>query len=212
MSVICILGAGRVASVLAAGLSAAGHRVQIGTRHPDRPAKNWSGPSVAMTDPESAIAGADFVINATPGETSVAFLANLSNELCGKILVDVSNAVRRDARGMPAGLAYPDGSVAEELQKALPQTKVVKTLNTMMFVIMAAPQRLTNMPSAFLSGNDARAKAAVRRLLADLNWPDAAIEDLGTIESARGPEAFMHFVPHLFARDGMVPFALSITR
>lgn len=113
---------------------------------------------------------------------------------------------------MPMGLMYPEGSLGKELQRALPATRVVKTLNTMLFMVMANPGLLFRPASVFLSGNDLQAKAQVRALLTDLGWEEAQIEDLGPIETARGPEAFMHFVPALMQRDGMVPFALSIAR
>ena len=56
------------------------------------------------------------------------------------------------------------------------------------------------------------AKAVARDLLHDLGWAEGAIEDLGGIETAAGPEAFMLFVPPIVRRHGMAPFALAISR
>jgi 8-hydroxy-5-deazaflavin:NADPH oxidoreductase len=212
MTDICILGAGRVASALATQLARSGHTLVIGIRNPANPSERWTGPRSEFVEPGQAIATAAIVFNATPGESSVAFLAPLKEALRGKILVDVSNAVRRDDKGMPIGLHYPDSSVAEHLQAALPETHVVKALNTMLFTVMADPKVLSVMPNVFLSGNDPSAKAKVRMLLEEFGWPDGLIEDLGGIASARGPEAFMHFVPYLIAKHGFAPFALMIAR
>ena len=120
--------------------------------------------------------------------------------------------MRRDDKGMPIGLFYPDSSVAEHLQAALPHTSVVKTLNTMLFTVMGNPKSVSPSPVVFLSGNDKDAKAEVRKLLTAFGWDDALIEDLVPIFTARGPEAFMHFVPHIIGNHGFAPFALTIAR
>lgn len=212
MTDICILGAGRVAGAIAAQLVKSAHTIHVGVRDIAKASGRWTGPATTFMDPAAAIAKADIIFNTTPGESSVAFLGPLQSQLSGKILIDVSNALRRDAKGMPTGLLYPDSSVGEQLQATLQHTFVVKTLNTMLFSVMANPSILPTVPNVFLSGNDVDAKAKVRTLLLQFGWPDTMIEDLGAIHSARGPESFMYFVPHLIANHGFVPFALTIAR
>lgn len=68
--------------------------------------------------------------------------------------------------GLPATLMYPNSSLAEALQQALPGIS----------------------PTVFLSGNDESAKALVQDLLGELGWAPDRIEDLGDIRTARGPE------------------------
>jgi predicted dinucleotide-binding enzyme len=205
-----ILGTGKVAVVLATRLAAAGVRVTIGSRRPTE--ARWSGPPVAITDHDAAIRAATIVVNATPGATSLALLAPLADALAGRVLVDVANATTRSADGGPGDLVYPDGSLGERLQAALPRTRVVKTPNTMLFPVMVDPRALATAPTAFLSGDDDHAKAEVRGLLADLGWPAAWIEDLGGIATARGVEAAMLLVPPLVRRRGFAPFALTVAR
>ncbi|WP_346893800.1 NAD(P)-binding domain-containing protein [uncultured Roseibium sp.] len=212
MTNIAILGSERVASAIATRLKASGKDFVVGIVDPEMPSDRWTGPDTKFMSTSKAIAASDIIFNATPGETSVAFLGPLQPELAGKVLVDVSNAMRRDEAGMPIGLFYPDSSIAEHLQAALPDTAVVKTLNTMLFAVMANPDCLSSMPTVFLSGNEASAKERVRALLLTMGWQEEVIEDLGPITSARGPEAFMHFVPHIIANHGFAPFALSIAR
>ncbi|WP_437682301.1 NADPH-dependent F420 reductase [Sorangium sp. So ce131] len=209
---IGVLGSGRVATTLANKLAGAGHVVTVGTREPARAAARWSGAHVAFGDPAEAARGAAIVVNATPGETTVERLGALREELKGKILIDVSNATLRGQDGLPSGLLYPGSSVAERLQGALPETAVVKTLNTMLFTVMADPASLRTPPTAFLSGNDEKAKAVVGRLLGDLGWPADWIEDLGDVATARGPEAVMLLVPSVMRRRGFAPFALALAR
>jgi len=198
MTMIAVLGNGRVGGSLALALTRAGHAVSVADRSPG------SAADAART--------AQIVINATPGAGSLERLIALREELQDKILVDVSNATVDGPDGLPAELLYPDSSLAEQLQAALPDTRVVKTLNTMLYTVMTAPATLTQTPTAFLSGKDPEAKQVVRALLADLSWQQEWITDLGGIETARATEAAILFVPHVIRSSGFAPFAISITR
>ncbi|MEU1409870.1 NAD(P)-binding domain-containing protein [Streptomyces sp. NPDC005728] len=198
MTMIAVLGNGRVGGSLALALTRAGHEVTVADRSPG------SAADAART--------AQIVINATPGAGSLERLIALREELQGKMLVDVSNATVDGPDGLPAELLYPGSSLAEQLQEALPDTRVVKTLNTMLYTVMTAPAALTQTPTAFLSGNDPEAKQVVRGLLADLSWQQEWITDLGGIETARAAEAAILFVPHVIRSGGFAPFAISITR
>ena len=212
MTTIAILGSGRVATSLASGLATAGHRLTIGARQPAEAQSRWQRPEVEFALPAEAVAAAEIVFNATPGDTSLERLGALAEPLAGKLLVDVANATGRDGEGRPSGLLYPSDSLAERLQAALPATRVVKTLNTMLAPVMSNPRLLAATPTAFLSGNDAQAKAAVRSLLADMGWEDGAMLDLGGIQTARGPEAVMLMVPDIMRASGFKPFAVAVAR
>ncbi len=206
---IAILGAGRVATSLANGLAKSGHDIIIGVREPQT-VKPWDGPQARFAGQLEAIASADVIFNATPGDTSLERLTAMADTLAGKVLVDIANATSRDAQGRPNGLLYPTDSLAERLQAALPQTHVVKTLNTMLAPVMSNPGILATAPTVFLSGNDTNAKATVRSLLAGMGWKDDWILDLGAIETARGPEAVMLLVPDIIKARGFKPFAVSV--
>ncbi|MFI0510471.1 NADPH-dependent F420 reductase [Streptomyces sp. WSLK1-5] len=198
MTMIAVLGNGRVGGGLALALTRAGHEVTVADRSPG------SAADAART--------ARVVINATPGAGSVERLVALREELRGKILVDASNATADGPDGLPAELLHPGSSLAELLQEALPDTRVVKTLNTMLHTVMTAPAALSQTPTAFLSGQDPQAKEVVRGLLADLGWQREWVTDLGGIETARATEAAVLFVPHVIRSSGFAPFAVSITR
>ncbi|MFJ1708075.1 NADPH-dependent F420 reductase [Kitasatospora sp. NPDC088346] len=198
MTSIAVLGNGRVGGNLAAALTRAGHEVTVVDREPGAAA--------------AAARTAEVVINATPGAGSLERLAALREELRGTILIDVSNATVDGPDGLPGDLIYPGSSLAEQLQDALPETHVVKTLNTMLFPVMTAPATLTQPPTAFLSGDDPQAKQTVRELLTDLGWHNEWITDLGGIRTARATEAAILFVPHVIRSSGFTPFAISIAR
>jgi predicted dinucleotide-binding enzyme len=195
MSVIGILGAGNVARALAPALSAAGHEVLVGTR--DR---------LAVTAATTEIA-----INALPGAVSVDVLGRFRPALAGKVLVDVSNAVEQGPDGFASRLLYEN--LAQELQRTLPDTRVVKALNTVgPAPLMADPASLAAGPSTFLCGDDTEAKKAVAGLLADLGWAPEWVVDLGDLANAWWPESFVLMVRPLVATLGPVPFALAIAR
>ncbi|MFD7868678.1 NADPH-dependent F420 reductase [Streptomyces sp. NPDC057682] len=198
MTTIAVLGTGRVGGGLAAALTRAGHEVTTAGRAPGAAA--------------AAARTARIVINATPGAGSLERLVALREELRGKILVDVSNATVDGPDGLPGDLIHPGSSLAEQLQEALPGTRVVKTLNTMLFPVMTAPAALAQAPDAYLSGDDPEARTAVRELLVDLGWREEWITDLGGIRTARATEAAVLFVPHVIRANGFAPFAISIAR
>ena len=210
MSNVAIIGAGKVGANLASALADIGHQVVVATRSGGKP-ESWHGPSLHFASIADAITGAEFVIDALPGDAAVSALAPFADALAGKVLVDVANATMRGTDGAPGTLCYPGSSLAEELQAALPRTKVVKTLNTMLAPVMTNPA-LVRDPSVFISGDDGQAKIQVRRLLIDLGWPEASIEDLGGAVSARAVETFILLVPAMFRLHGMKPFAMAIAR
>lgn len=174
---IGILGTGNVAQTLARRWTAAGHQITFGSRDPGaRGALDF--PAASLT---SAVADNDIVVNATPGSASLELVNGLG---AAKILLDVANANTPSFE-----LVYPNSSLAEKLQAALPAARVVKTLNTAAMAVMTEPATLP--PSnVFVSGNDAGAKATVTSLLKDFGWADGSIVDLGDIQSARGPEHY----------------------
>ena len=209
-STIGILGAGRVGSTLATGFAATEHDVVVGTRDGARPS-DWKGPDgVRFADHRSTARDAAVVFNATPGNTAVERLREFRSELAGKVLVDLSNALNPGHDGEPETLLYPNSSVAEHLQQALPETDVVKALNTMLFPVMVNPKATSKPPVVFLSGNADQAKKTVAGLLGAVGWQEDWIIDLGDVRTARGPEAFLLFVPSLFRINGFVPFAMTV--
>ena len=81
-------------------------------------------------------------------------------------------------------------SLAEQIQRAFPQARVVKTLNTVNAFVMVAPARLAGADhTIFLSGNDPEAKHGVADLLRSFGWRD--IVDLGDVTTARGQEMYL---------------------
>lgn len=134
-------------------------------------------------------------------------LTPLGDVLAGRILIDIGNAV--DER---MELIYPDSSLGERLQTALPRTQVVKTLNTVGGPIGVEPSLLSAPTSVFLSGNDQEAKEKVSGLLDGLGWdPDQQI-DLGGIATARASEHYFLLFAALMGALRTPSFNIAVTR
>jgi hypothetical protein len=216
-----------VGQALAGRLSELGHQVAVGTRdaaatmarsEPDGmgnpPYRAWAEmhPQVTLTTFAEAAAGADLIVNATSGNVSIAALRLAGDEnLAGKVLLDVSNPLDFSA-GFPPSLSVVNtDSLAEQIQAAFPELRVVKTLNTMNANLMVYPGQLASGDhSVFVSGNDVEAKKVVTGLLESFGHTD--VIDLGDITTARGPEMVLPVWTRLFAALGTPMFQIKIVR
>ena len=91
-------------------------------------------------------------------------LAGAEN-LAGKVLLDISNPLDFSA-GFPPTLFVKDtDSLGEQIQRAYPDARVVKSLNTLTAALMVDPRSLGESSTVFVSGDDAEAKATVVGLL-----------------------------------------------
>lgn len=193
---IGVLGTGIVGRTLGSRLAALGNEVTMGSRTADNEAAaEWArtaGASAGHGTFADAAAFGQVLINCTSGMVSLAALrAAGADNLRGKLLIDVSNPLDFSG-GMPPTLGVSNtDSVGEQLQRAFPEARVVKTLNTINCEVMIAPGSVPGLHNLFLSGNDAGAKDETRRLLQSLGWPPASIVDLGDIGTARGPEMYL---------------------
>lgn len=137
---------------------------------------------------EDVAARSELVVNATNGAGSLEALhAAGEHNLDGKILIDVSNPLDF-SHGMPPSLFVSStDSLAEQIQRAFPEAKVVKTLNTVAAAVMVDPAGVGGGEhTMFVSGDDDDAKTEVMDVLHDFGWKH--VMDLGGIQSARGME------------------------
>ncbi len=202
---IGILGTGIVGRTLSGKLAEIGNELMMGTRdvkqleereggEQEKPFGAWhaANPAVRLGTFAQAAEFGELVINATSGLASLDVLGGVGQtRLSGKILIDVANALDF-SKGMPPTLAYCNSdSLGERIQRALPHTKVVKTLNTMNALVMVNPRSIGDGDHhVFLSGNDPIAKRKVADYLRIwFGWKNAI--DLGDITTARGAEMLL---------------------
>src|SRR5262245_18890445 len=147
-----------------------------------------------------AAAFGEVIISCTGGMHSMEALESVGAEpLNGKILVVVSNPLRQDKDGsMILGFCNTD-SLGERIQKAFPQTRVVKALNTVNCDIMIEPSRVSGDHNLFICGDEANAKKEVAQYLNKwFGWKIDNIIDVGDITAARGTEMMMPLWMRLF--------------
>ena len=225
---IAILGTGMVGRTIAARLSELGHKVTIGTRDPAAtlsrtepdpmgtpPFAQWhAGHSDIALAPYSEVASdADLVINATSGSGSLAALQAVgATQLEGKVLLDIANPLDFSAGFPPTLFVSNTDSLAEQIQRAFPRARVVKSLNTMYCGVMVDPKHLSGDHDVFMAGDDDAAKARVKTLLREFGWKDENIVDLGGLRAARGTEMFLPLWLSLMQANGTGDFNIRIVR
>lgn len=206
---IGVLGTGTVGRTLGSALLRCGHEVRLGSRTAgNEKAVAWAaelgdaGPASEGTFADAAGFG-ELVINATAGTASLEALSQAGSEqLAGKVLVDVANPLDF-SQGMPPRLSVCNGdSLGEQIQRAYPDVRVVKTLNTVTAAVMVDPARVDGTHTVFVAGNDAVAKGQAAELLQEFGWPQESILDLGDIGAARGMEMYLPLWLRLFNAKG----------
>lgn len=209
---IGVLGTGAAGQTVAAKFVTLGHDVMMGARAADNEkvlgfAQRTGGKAGTFAN---AAAHGEFVFNCTRGDTSLGMLTGLAAELRGKILVDVANPLDF-SKGFPPTLTVSNtDSLAEEIQRALPETFVVKSLNTVNAAVMIEPQRVPGRHTVFVSGNDMHAKGQVMDFLRTLGWQ--SIIDLGDITSARAAEQFLPMWVRLYSALGTADFNIAVVK
>jgi len=224
---IGIIGSSAVAQTLGAKLIELGHDVVLGTRDPAKldderrmasTLREWLA-AVAKTGRQGKVASfrdaaahGDLLFNATHGQVSIDALKLADADKVGpKVLIDVANELDF-SKGMPPGaLASQTNCLAEKIQAAFPNLKVVKSLNTIGAPVMVAPRALAGGEhTVFVSCNYGAAKAAAAELLKSFGWKD--VLDLGDVSSARGPEMYMAMWIRLWGATGTGMINVKVVR
>ncbi|HEV2775590.1 MAG TPA: NAD(P)-binding domain-containing protein [Solirubrobacteraceae bacterium] len=212
---VAVLGTGVVGRTLASALLSNGHEVRLGSRTAGHPAavawaEQTGGPASEGTFADAAGFG-ELVINATAGAATLQALEMAGAEqLAGKVLLDVANPLDTTG-GMPPTLTVcNDDSLGEQIQRALPDVRVVKTLNTVTAAVMVAPALVGGAHTVFVAGDNAAAKAQTAELLQQFGWPAGSILDLGDITAARGMEMYMALWLRLWGVAGTAVFNVEV--
>lgn len=225
---IGVFGTSVVGQTISSKLAELGHEVMVGTRD--------VAATLARTDPNpygmppfgvwfrqnrgielgtfaDAAAYGGVLFNATSGTASLQAL-ELAGEanLESKILIDISNPLDF-SHGMPPVLSVSNtDSVGEQIQRAFPNLKVVKTLNTVTASLMVNPNQIGDGEhDMFLCGNDRDAKARATEILKDwFGWKH--VVDLGDITSSRGLEMYLPLWLRLWGAVGSGIFNIKVVK
>ena len=192
---IGVLGTGLVGQTIGSKLVQLGHEVLMGSRDAANPkaiawAKQQGRRSALFGTFANAAEFGEIIFNCTLGSASLEALRQAGAEnLKGKVLIDLSNPIDYSADTWTLTVCNTD-SLGEQIQRAFPQARVVKTLNTVNSNVMIDPNKLAEKTDVFVSGNDIEAKATVIAILRDwFGW--RSVIDLGDITTSRGVEMFI---------------------
>ncbi|MFI8391879.1 NADPH-dependent F420 reductase [Streptomyces sp. NPDC085540] len=214
---VAVLGTGGGARAHAAKLLDLGYEVYVGTRDPEAtlartepdmmgnaPYGQWLAdhPGITLLSFGDAAAAADsLVINGIDGHNAVAALTAIADQLTGKTLIDyaVPFVYQHETEHpwptpwgvMPKLEPCDTDSLGEQIQCALPATKVVKSFVTQEQTTVVDPGAVGGGDhTMFVAGEDTDAKRQVNDLLGEYGWTD--ILDLGPMVCARGMEMYAH--------------------
>jgi 8-hydroxy-5-deazaflavin:NADPH oxidoreductase len=191
---IGVLGTGVVGQTIGSKIVQLGHEVMMGSREAANiKATTWAkeeGPRASFGTFANAAAFGEILFNCTLGSASLGALRHAGpDNLRGKILIDTANPLDYSSEHWTLTVCNDD-SLGEQIQRTFPETKVVKTLNTMNCNIMVDPRKLPGQTDVFVSGNDIDAKATVIAILRDwFGWH--SIVDLGDITTSRSVEMYV---------------------
>lgn len=207
---IAILGTGAVGRALGRGFTAAGHQVSIGTRDPEQTRAREEWADVDLNLAAYADLEADVFINSTNGAGALEALRAVGDKLDGKVVIDTSNPLDF-SKGFPPSLFVSNtDSLVEQLQRELPNARLVKSFNTMSNPVMINPGALPAETTIFVAGDDEEARQVAAELLRDLGWTD--ILDLGDLTAARGLEMYLPLWVRLFSQLGHPMFNIKVVR
>ena len=211
-----VLGTGMVGHAIGTKLVQMGQEVMMGSRsNTNEKAAAWvkaNGPKASQGTFTDAAKFGEILFNCTHGMASLDALKLAGAEnMKGKILIDLANPLDF-SKGMPPTLAVSNtDSLAEQIQRAFPDTKVVKSLNTMNCKLMVNPSLVRGDHDVFVSGNDKAAKSRVTEILRNwFGWK--SVVDLGDIGSARGAEQLLPLWLRLVGALGTANFNLKIVK
>jgi predicted dinucleotide-binding enzyme len=216
---IGVLGTGTVGEAIATALTKRGHNVKMGSRTANNEkAIAWVeklNGHASQGNFDDAAAFGEMIFICLNGSHALDAIRSIEKEnLDGKIVIDITNPLDF-SKGMPPQILEGLGnsnSLGEEIQKALPDSYVVKTLNTVNYKLMIDAREVNKGDHhLFVCGNNADAKNRVKHFLVDnFHWKADHLIDLGNIEAARAVEAIVPFWVLVYRSIGTPLFNFKI--
>ncbi|MCL5316915.1 MAG: NADPH-dependent F420 reductase [Thaumarchaeota archaeon] len=177
---IGFIGCGKMGGNLAKRFAAAGHPVKVSARKIEdaQERAKQCGKNVSAGSVKEAAEFGDIVVLAVPYKEIPSALKN-AGDLTGKILLDVTNALKPDAMELAVGYST---SASEEISKIAPQAKVVKAFNTVLAQVVENPKFPAGKPAVFVASDHKDAKKKVMDLANQIGFE---AYDAGPLKNAR---------------------------
>ncbi|MCU7495709.1 MAG: NAD(P)-binding domain-containing protein [Ignavibacteria bacterium] len=183
---IGILGSGSVGQQLGQGFLSLGNSVMLGTRDTSK-LKDWvvsAGENAYAGGFEDAARFGELIVIATKwtGTENAINTAGKEN-FTNKTVIDVTNPLEASQSGAPPEISVtPGNSAGEQIQRWLPESRVVKAFNSIGANLMCHPEHKDGAPDLFICGNDIDAKKSVAHYAESWGWEN--IVDMGNISEA----------------------------
>ncbi len=126
----------------------------------------------------------DIVVLAVPYGAVDSILEAHKAELSGKVIIDITNPI--DFSTMDSMVVPADSSAAAEIQKKVPEAKVVKGFNTTFAATLVSGKVGDNVTTVLLASDSKEAKEEVAKAL---DGGGLAVKDAGALKRARELEA-----------------------
>jgi 8-hydroxy-5-deazaflavin:NADPH oxidoreductase len=151
-----------------------------------------SGENVSVGSLKETVEFGEAVVFAFPYE-ALDDVIKEAGSFSGKIIIDIINPLTEDIMGLKFGF---DTSAAEEIAEKIPDANVVKALNTIASPVLERGdlELNPNAPTVFYCGDDADAKAKVKKLISDIGFEPM---ESGPLKNARYLEPMAEFIVQL---------------
>lgn len=184
MQTIAIIGAsGNMGSAISKSLSKGNYRLLLCANEQDKvqavveeiKSNNPSANLEAIDCSAEASWEADIIIVAVPFTAEKEVAQKIKEVANQKIVISISNPLNSTYNGL---VTASDTSAAEELQKLLPNAKVVKAFNTTFAADFSSPVIDDKQVDAFIAGNDESALQAAAELVSTAGFNPLVAGDL----------------------------------
>ncbi len=181
---IAIIGAtGNMGSAISKSLAKGNYRLLLkGTKQEDLDelikdiqSKQKSADVEGAVCPEDASWEADIIVLAVPFEAEKEIADKIREVANQKIVISIANPLNLTYDGL---VTSPDTSAAEQLQKQLPHSKVVKAFNTTFAADFYSPVIDGKQVDAFIAGNDDDALQTVSEMVGTAGFNPIIAGDL----------------------------------
>jgi len=168
---IAVIGAsGNMGSAISKSLSKGNNRLLLFSNEKEKveavvndiKKNNPSADAEAMECPTNASWEADVIILAVPYQAEKEIAEKIKEVANQKIVISIANPLNETFNGL---VTAPGTSAAEELQKLLPNSKVIKAFNTTFAADFASPVIDGKQADAFIAGEDEEALHTVAELV-----------------------------------------------
>jgi len=188
---IAIIGAtGNMGSAISKSLSKGNYRLLLRANDGEKlqglvneiKTANPSADVEGISCPVDASWEADIIIAAVPYEAEKDVAEKIREVANQKIVISIANPINETYNGL---ITDPRTSAAEELQKLLPNSKVVKAFNTTFAADFSTPTIDGKTTDAFIAGNDEDAVQTVSTLVSTAGFNPiyaGALSVSGTLE------------------------------